>query len=181
MKKILRTILIVVGVASWLCIIGVLAYGYYAYNSLTTKTNPSAYAGVVAERLEWSDEFKFLPRTIPKDAVKVAFFYDPGPLQAATVIALRLTLPPERVRDLLKELEASGRTECMPTEDGEHWIRCRYPLFDDEKQSSKGVRVRVRHRLPRSYRVFLLVTERASWFTAVSIDTNEVFYYVSYG
>ncbi|MCP4376783.1 MAG: hypothetical protein GY794_11485 [bacterium] len=180
MKQILSTILVAIGfgVAILLCVIG-----FYVVRSIVrfggeTTTDPALYADIVAEHLEWTDGYDtwgFLPRTIPKDAVKVAFFHDPGPLQATTVIALRLTLPPERVQAILKELEDSGRTEVV--RDRNQFVHVGiYPKYETEKRPSEDADEYV-FDLPDSFRVF----RSRTGFTAVSMDTSEVFYYASMG
>ena len=177
MKEILLTILATVGVLVLLCSIAVLVFTYNLSKSLERKTDPSLYADIVTERLEWSNEYQFLPRTIPKDAVKVAFLHSPGFLQGSDDIALRVTLPPARVRALLKTLEDGAQTEITPSDDAQGGHICPYyPLYDEEKLSSQDADEFV-YVLPRSYRIFEHRTARA--FTAVSIDTNEVFYFIA--
>ena len=160
-----------------LCGVGLLVLGYCLHKSLETETDPSLYADIVAERLEWSEEYEFLPRIIPKDAVKVAFVHIPGFLQGPDEIVLRLTLPPERVQSVLKELEDSGRTEVSAADRKRYspYYPGTYPLYDGEKRPLGNMDVGLISKLPDSVRLFLGEKSDKS-FTAISSDTNEVFY-----
>ncbi len=186
MKKVLLIILISVSVLILIGVIAQFLFGYSLNKRLEPKIDPTLYSEIVRVRVAQSDQYKFLPTDIPQNAVKVAFFHVPGFLQGGDVLALRLTLPPERIVSLLNELEISDRTEItsfegIPTPYA-------YPSYDMKKPDSKNLFKGVSP-LPDGFRVFLYKSDiediKKNWnhnvfsFTAVSINRKEVVYFVN--
>jgi hypothetical protein len=97
MKKILLRIVVVIGVLILLSAIALFWFGYSFKKSLEPKIDQSLYSDIVKVRVEQSDRYAFLPESIPHDAANVGFFHIPGLLQGGDVIALRISLPAERV------------------------------------------------------------------------------------
>ncbi len=186
MKRKLLTILSTIGVAILLVGIALFWFGYSFKKKTEPKIDPALYAEIVQNRMEQSDRYRFLPETIPQDAIKVAFFHIPGFLQGIDVIALRMTLPPDKIASLLKELEGSGRTE-ISSFDGISAPQA-YPAYDMKKPGSKNLFEGVSN-LPNDFRIFLYksdirdIQEKLNHnilsFTAISTNRNEVIYFIN--
>ena len=185
MKRILLRILATVGVAILLVVIALFLFGYFLNKKLEPKINPALYVEIVQNRMEQSDQYMFLPETIPQDAIKVAFFHIPGFLQGGDVIALRMILPPDKITSLLKELEGSGRTE-IPSFEGISAPNA-YPAYGMKKPGSKNL-FEGMSELPNDFRIFLYKSDirniQENWnhnilsFTAISTNRNEVVYFI---
>jgi hypothetical protein len=84
------------------------------------ETDPSEYQEIVKYRAKQWDVYGFLPAEIPEDALQVGFLHVAGLLQGRDVVALRLTLPSDRVALVVKALENSDRTEVTTLEGTAH-------------------------------------------------------------
>ncbi len=185
MKKIILSILLVISVLIPLAIVGLFWFGYSFNKSLEPKIDPSLYSEVVKTRLNWSDRYAFLPKRIPQDTNNVAFFHIQGFLQGGDVIALRVSLPFERIESALNSLEASGRTEITSFE-GIPSPRA-YPEYGMEETGWEDMYKRVAT-IPEDFRIFLFKSDleniKKRWnhnilsFTAISIKRNEIIYYI---
>jgi|GEM_PF-2221986 len=91
--------LIVVGAVSIAVLVGFIGLPFLAVRSLIPTTNPQQYKKIIskARSTPLTDHF---PRTIPADARNIHLYYNPGPLQAATILQLRYTTTPEQIADL---------------------------------------------------------------------------------
>ncbi len=152
---------------------------------LKPKVNPALYNNVLQARAEQSDHYSFLPKQIPQNAEKVAFFHIPGFLQGGDVIVLRLSLPAESIQSILKELEDSGRIKIEEFKDIPPPYS--YPEYGMKKPGSKNM-VEGVSKLPEDFQIFLFKCDLAdiekNWnhnimsFTAVSQKRNEVVYFI---
>ncbi|OHB56478.1 MAG: hypothetical protein A2Y07_09125 [Planctomycetes bacterium GWF2_50_10] len=152
MKKLVLTILAVLGIIILVAAISLSVYVYSFWKSLRPKIDPALYADIVAQRLVNSTRYKFLPETIPQDASKIAFFHIPGFLQGPDVIALRVALPKERIEQIITDLNASGRQEIKSF--GQIPAPHAYPGYDMRKPSSKNMYEGVSE-IPPDFRIFL--------------------------
>ncbi len=178
---------IVFWVAVLLGVIGI----FCIVREIGPKSDPSLYADILRERVDWSEHYTIFPENIPDNAVNVAFYHRPKCLQGYDLLSLRVSLPPEATETVLKELESSGRTEVGPFGDpsglnadvsaSPHT----YPKYDREKSNSRN-RSEGQSELPDDFRIFLFkcdledddsyICSKLS-FTAVSTKRSEVVYY----
>jgi len=168
-----------------LSVIGVIfTFGYSAKKSLDCKNDPKEYKSIVAERGEIS-LYSFLPKEVHPSAEKVAFFHRSGFLQGSDDIILRVKLPREIVRQELAALENSKRQEVSPSDLPDLLT---FPSYDASKRTGNDIAKALKE-LPTDYRVFLFETDLAQVkkhtnhnslaFTAVSLTSNEIVYYVT--
>jgi hypothetical protein len=186
MKKFLLRIVVVIGVLILLGGVSLFWFGYSFKKSLEPKIDQSLYSDIVKVRVEQSDRYTFLPESIPQDAAKVGFFHIPGFLQGGDVIALRISLPAERVVSVLNDLEDSRRTEIASFEGIASPDS--YPEYGMNKPGSENMFKGVAE-LPEDFRIFLFKSDmediKKRWnhnilsFTAVSTKRNEVVYYIN--
>lgn len=186
MKKIL---LIITGIAGGIIIAAVVSFLVFLQSFkklLEIKVDPALYSGIVAKRLEYSGKYEFLPKEIPQDAQKIAFFHLPGFLQGADIIALRLTLPEHRIKKIIDELETSERQKIKNF--GKVPEPYAYPSYGMKKPPSNNIFESMTY-IPPDFQIFLYKCSiediEKNWnhnfmaFTAVSLDKNEVLYYTS--
>lgn len=153
----------------------------------SATNNVSLYSKIVENRLQWSSNYDFLPKQIPSNAKKVAFYHVPHFLQGADIIALRLSLPVEDIEKIifsLSQLEGKRIT---------NWGNINpsfcYPKFDRDTRGKQGIDEEL-EQLPASFQVYLvhcdLKTVEENWnhaylgFIAISSDLHEVVYYVEW-
>jgi hypothetical protein len=185
MKKRILTILGVLVIIILLAAISLLIFTYSFYKDLQPKVDPALYADIVAQRLKNSSCYKFLPETIPHDAAKTAFFHIPGFLQGSDLIALRVSLPKQKIEQIIADLDASDRQEIKSF--GQIPAPHAYPAFGMKKPSSNNMFEGVSE-IPADFRIFLYECNIAdiekNWnhnilsFTAVSLERNEVVYFI---
>lgn len=155
--------------------------------ALGTKIDPTRYAQVVAQRQQHGNVFyDFLPTAIPADAEAVSFVHTPGFLQGGDTIMLRARLPAERLHEMLRALENSGRQEVSDFTPAPP-PRC-YPRFGLTEADIKKGNIVERPVLPSDFRIFLHRTDlkdiEKNWnhnflaFTAISTERREVVYHV---
>ena len=185
MKRVILAILAVVAIFIVVCGIGYLWLGYYFTKSLEPKIDPSLYTDIVLERVEYSEQYSFLPTVIPQEAIKVAFLHIPGFLQGSDVIMLRITLPKKKIQEMIAELEKSNRKEIKSFEGIP--IPKALPEYGMKNPNSKNLFEGVSE-LPADFRIFLFKSDleniQKNWnhnilsFTSVSEKRNEVLYYI---
>ncbi len=178
-----RTQVILSGVVIFVLLLVALATLWFRH-SIEVKTNPGAYPRVVATRVGYDPRCGFLPRTIPANASRVAFWHLPGLLQGGDIIALRLGVSGPAIQQTAASLEVSGRAELRGFDSMATPLA--YPAF--------GFRRRWGHdpfegvsELPADFRVFLwqcdVASIKSNWnhhflaFTAVSTQRQEIVYY----
>jgi hypothetical protein len=113
-RKILATIVQVVLPISILAIGGYL----YLFNPLIDEelkpvTDSSHYVKVLA-KFEDSLTVKHFPLKIPADAKNVRLYYLPGFLQGATLLELRMKLPPEQLKIIEAEFLKQAKRKYIP-------------------------------------------------------------------
>jgi len=149
--------------------------------------DPSRYAQLVSDRAYHSIQYRFLPKTIPQDAIRVGFFHESGFGPAIDVIALRLLFSQAKTEEILSELESSGREEIDSLESLGFSTANVYPRYDMASVPTEEIRENVSE-LPKDFRIFLYKCSSSKLknqpidcifsFTAVSITRNEIVYFV---
>ena len=157
-------------------------FGYVMHRATSPTTDPNRYEEVVAERLQVSDAYSFLPTQIHPAAEQVAFFHQPHFLKGDDIVCLRLKMASEWTERLERELEGSGRHEVPDV--NELTDLQYYPSFAEKHDAEHPLTT-----LPTSFRTFLFGTDLRSVrskgnhnflaFTAVSRELNEVVYYAN--
>lgn len=185
MSKLLKQFLMAIGVVVFLFVGSCVGIKIALDRALDPKISPKYYPGVVQKLQERSDFFGFLPPQLDPDAERTSFYYLPGFLQGGTVVCVRQKLPPEKIEQMLNELETSGRAEVDRL--GQYGYNV-YPSYDLPKpnghQNFQGV-----GELPPGFRIFLYKSspERIKespnhnrlGFTAVSPELSEVVYHAN--
>ncbi len=114
-----------------------------------------------------------------------SFFHIPALIQGGDVISLRQRLPNASIKQVLRNLEASGRKEIADF-DGIPNPRC-FPKL--EVASPDKTQFNALTRPPAGFRIFLFQSDlediKKNWnhnflaFTAVSLEKREVLYFVN--
>ena len=155
---------------------GVVGIRYIFDQAIEEKVDPALYSEIVNENDKYLlSSFSLLPKAIDPAAEPVSFYYSPPFLQGGAILCLRLRLPKEKIAKLVSELEASGRSEVDSFGSySPSFSECGFP------ESHKDIRDQP---LPPGFRIFIEAdyetrNGRTPPFTAVSVEKQEVIYYV---
>ncbi|AFZ02268.1 hypothetical protein [Calothrix sp. PCC 6303] len=200
-QKIFRIILIALATIGGLGIIGggvflyLLGKGFEEETKSTT--NISRYKEIFTNFGENAPIIKHFPRTIPTDAKNVKFYFQPGFLQGGTIIRLKMTLPPEKIKSLQAEFRNKAKRKYIPgdiknsspqEEVSPQGIRVNFKydlsLGDDQNSSEKVDNL---PKVPSKYEILVIDDTRGApkydwnhsdtYGVAINISSSEVIYF----